>query len=442
MDTIKWFQLIPRPVAIYAQQQSAGHHPVIPAVDHTPHFSAARCHHAMETSSIESRIILAIRALKNDPALTVLSAATTYNVPRTTLRRRLAGQGSRRDIPANLRKLTDLEERVLLNRILDLDLRGFQPQLEDVREMADRLCTDRDASRVGPRWAENFVKRHPELTTRFRRRIDYQRAQCEDPDVVNAWFRLVRNMIAKYGIQEADIYNFDETGFLMGMLSSAKVVTSSERRSRPRTKQPGNREFVTPLDVGCFSSLKASYGKQIEKMMRMQITHITKDDFFDAFLEAFNIAMTENNVRAGFRATGLVPLNPEAVLFQLDPKPMTPSPPNTRLGTPQSWVTKTPKTASEITQQSTTIKNKIARHQNSSPTHMYDAGGSLSIQEAEDLIAEKDVGEQLKVETSRSSRRTQGAQVRARLCSVCSMAGHNARTCQVVVVTSEEEDSE
>jgi hypothetical protein len=222
-------------------------------------------------------------------------------------------------------------------------------------------------------------------------------------------------------------------------------------------------------------------------MMRMQITHITKDDFFNAFLEAFNIAMTENNVWAGFRATGLVPLNPEAVLFRLDPKLMTPSPPNTRPGTPQSWITKTPKTASEITQQSTTIKNKIARHQNSSPTHMYDvidaqargmskmahelvlmraelkdlrtankvlskrqrakktrlqAGGSLSIQEAEDLIAEKDVGEQLKVEASRSSRRAQGAQVRARLCSVCSMAGHNARTCQVVVVTSEEEDSE
>lgn len=551
----------------------------------------------METSSIESRIILAIKALENDPTITVSYAATTYNVPRTTLRRRRAGQHSQRDISANLRKLTDLEEKVLLDRILDLDLRGFQPRLEDIREMADRLRTDRNASRVGPRWAENFVKRHPELTTRFRRRIDYQRAQCEDPDVINAWFRLIRNMIAKYGIQEADIYNFDETGFLMGMLSSAKVVTSSERSSRPRTKQPGNREFVTviqgvcatgwtlppyivvkgkfhltswyqngrlpsdwrihtstngwttneigldwikhfdqctkartkgvyrllvldghtshhstefdnyckansilplcmpphsshilqPLDVGCFSPLKASYGKQIEKMMRMQITHITKDDFFDAFLEAFNIAMTENNIRAGFRATGLVPLDPEAVLSRLDPKPMTPSPPNTRPGTPQSWVTKTPKTASEITQQSTTIKNKISRHQNSSPTHMYNvidaqargmskmahelvlmraelkdlrkanevlskrrrakktrlrAGGSLSMQEAEDLIAEKDVGEQLKDETSRRSRRAEGTQVRARHCSVCGVAGHNARTCQVVVVTSEEEDSE
>jgi hypothetical protein len=76
----------------------------------------------------------------------------------------------------------------------------------------------------------------------FRRQIDYQRAKCEDPKVIQAWFTLVWNVIAKYGIQEADIYNFDETGFLMGMLSSAKVVTSSERCGKPCTKQPGNRE--------------------------------------------------------------------------------------------------------------------------------------------------------------------------------------------------------
>ncbi|KAL2019740.1 hypothetical protein VTK56DRAFT_9184 [Thermocarpiscus australiensis] len=212
--------------------------------------------------------------------------------------------------------------------------------------------------------------------------------------MVNAWFRLVRNVIDKYAIQEEDIYNFDETGFQIGILSGAKVVTSSERRGRPRTKQPGNREWVTvirvvcadgwvvpsyfvvkrrnhllpwyqdsrfqpewrvhtsengwttneigldwlkhfdhsikrrtrgiywllildgheshysvdfedfckandiiplylpphashflqSLDVGCFSSLKVWYGKQIERVMWMQITHITKEDFFDAFI--------------------------------------------------------------------------------------------------------------------------------------------------------------
>ena len=58
-------------------------------------------------------------------------------------------------------------------------------------------------------------------------------------------------MIAKYGIQEEDIYNFDETGFLMGMLSSVKIVTSFERCSQPCTKQFGNREWVTVIQGVC-----------------------------------------------------------------------------------------------------------------------------------------------------------------------------------------------
>ena len=70
--------------------------------------------------------------------------------------------------------------------------------------------------------------------------------------------------------------------------------------------------------------------------MQMQITYITKDDFFAAFLEAFNASITEKNIQAGFRATGLVLYNPESVIARLDPKPITPSPLISRLGTPNS----------------------------------------------------------------------------------------------------------
>jgi hypothetical protein len=58
-------------------------------------------------------------------------------------------------------------------------------------------------------------------------------------------------VIDKYAIQEEDIYNFDKTGFQMGILSGAKVVTSSERCGRPHTKQPGNREWVTVIQAIC-----------------------------------------------------------------------------------------------------------------------------------------------------------------------------------------------
>jgi hypothetical protein len=58
-------------------------------------------------------------------------------------------------------------------------------------------------------------------------------------------------MIAKYSIQEVDIYNFDEMGFLMGMLLSAKVVISSKRRGKPHMKQLGNQEWVIVIQGVC-----------------------------------------------------------------------------------------------------------------------------------------------------------------------------------------------
>jgi len=64
----------------------------------------------------------------------------------------------------------------------------------------------------------------------------------EDRRQIEGWFRLVRNTIAKYGILQEDIYNFDETGFQIGVISTSKVVTRSERTGRPRTRQPGNRK--------------------------------------------------------------------------------------------------------------------------------------------------------------------------------------------------------
>jgi hypothetical protein len=156
---------------------------------------------------------------------------------------------SRRDWVPKSRKLSDLEEQIIVQFILDLDSRGFPPRLRGVEEMANRLLADRDAPPVGKRWASNFIKRHKELKTRFLRRYDYQRAKCEDPTEIRKWFKLVESTIAKYGIDLADIYNFDEVGFLMGLIASGIVVTGSERRARPKSVQPGNREWITVIQA-------------------------------------------------------------------------------------------------------------------------------------------------------------------------------------------------
>jgi hypothetical protein len=525
----------------------------------------------------EGRILLAIQAIKQGQFKNPYSAAASYDVNYSTLRERMNGTPARRDCTPNNRKLTSLEELAIVQYILDLDSRGFPPRPQAVQEMADLLLAERGGTPVGVNWTSNFIKRRTEIKTKFNRKYDYKRAQCEDPVIIGEWFRLVRNVIAKYGIAEQDIYNFDEAGFLMGVIATAKVVTSAESRNRPKTAQPGNREWVSiiqginsfgwaippfiifkgqnhlsawyensdlpsnwvitlsengwttneigyewiqhfnqytkerttgkyrllildgheshisvqfqqyckenniitlcmpphsshllqPLDVGCFSSLKTSYGKQIENLMRLRINHITKLEFLPAFKEAFKTAFTDQNIRSGFRATGLVPYDPENVLSHLNLRLRTPTPP---LVENTSWTPKTPQTSKELESQTEFITNRVLRHQNSSPTVINGAigqlvkgaqimihsvvllkaevkalqeanqvkkrrerkrkrrimqGGSLTVREGEKLILSGAIEDQIRQEI----RDGDGSEVKQRRCGKCNQIGHNARTC-------------
>ena len=201
--------------------------------------------HATQLLSNELDIQLAILSLDSDQIQTGRRAATIYNVPESTLRDRRAGKRARRDCVPNSRKLSQVEEEVIVSHILDLDLRGFPPTYALIRDMADKLLAARGAGQVGQKWPANLVKRTDSLTTSFNRAYDRQRALCEDPVLIQRWFKLVEETKAKYGICDEDVYNFDEAGFMMGKITTRLVVTGSERRGRPKSIQPGNREWVT-----------------------------------------------------------------------------------------------------------------------------------------------------------------------------------------------------
>ena len=72
--------------------------------------------------------------------------------------------------------------------------------------MANKLLQLRlPGSTVGPNWLTRFVKRH-KLLSRYLRRYDYQRAKCEDPEVISQWFEQIQSTITQYGIVPEDIY--------------------------------------------------------------------------------------------------------------------------------------------------------------------------------------------------------------------------------------------
>nr|XP_003188798.1 hypothetical protein ANI_1_1432084 [Aspergillus niger CBS 513.88] len=175
----------------------------------------------------EGRLCLAVESIQKGHTKSIREAARVFQVPRSTLQDRLNGLKFRKDTRANSHKLTSIEEESLEKWIISLDQRGAPPKHSQVREMANLLLQKRGQNTtisVGQKWVTNYISRHDSLKSRYSRQINYKRAKCEEPETIQMWFKRVQTAISTYGIVDKDIYNFDETGFAMGILGTTKVI--------------------------------------------------------------------------------------------------------------------------------------------------------------------------------------------------------------------------
>jgi hypothetical protein len=185
--------------------------------------------------------------------------------------------------------------------------------------------------------------------------------------------------------------------------------------------------------------------------------------------------MTESNNKGGFRGAGLVPFNPEVVLSKLDIKLQTPTPTGPPSSDNDPWVSQTPQNQAEAVLQSQFIKTQITCHQDSSLTPILNAvdqltkgtqalahsvtlltaeirtlqkanealskrrrakktrvhlGGPLTVGDAQELLAQKDVEEEVEHETHENSGWRIRRETALRRCAKCGEPGYNARICQ------------
>lgn len=237
--------------------------------------------------------------------------------------------------------------------------------------------------------------------------------------------------------------------------------------------------------MACFSPLKKAFGVEIGDFMRVGIIYVSKEDFLPAFFKAYMKAIIPENITSGFRATGLVLFDPEIVISELEVALIssTPSPPPELPTT--TWVSKTPTNVYKAVLQSVFLKNRIAKHQNSSLSEIINtvasllkatyllmhrqtllldritrleeanhilskrrkrknkrlqAGGVLSLKEGIDIQVSKEGSNSIEQANGESSGRRRRVSARARRCGICGNTGHNARTCTVDVETSNNED--
>ena len=91
-----------------------------------------------------------------------------------------------------------------------------------------RSTTDEAIKPLGKNWPKAFEKRHPELNSRKVKAVDWNRHDNNIYDKVTHWFEVIGKVLQDPVILPENAYNMDETGVMLSMLSSVKVLVSKD----------------------------------------------------------------------------------------------------------------------------------------------------------------------------------------------------------------------
>jgi hypothetical protein len=147
------------------------------------------------------------------------------------------------------RRLEPDQELALREYLKKLDEMGIPARLHIIEQAAMTLLRqDCDApSQLGPQWGKRWLDRQPDLFKVKRKPIPIARKNAHDLELLMGHFTLYNKVVSKYGILPDDQWNFDETGFRMGIARSDYVVTMDVTR-RIYSKCPDNRESMTAIE--------------------------------------------------------------------------------------------------------------------------------------------------------------------------------------------------
>ncbi|UPX10142.1 uncharacterized protein EKO05_0000813 [Ascochyta rabiei] len=319
-------------------------------------------------------------------------AAKAYSVPRSTIQERLSGRQPNAIAHHQQQRLTPEQEQFLVNWILEEDSRAQPPSHPRVREMATLILhMNGDYEPLGHKWVTHFITRNPRVASIVGRKIESARTTAANYETIRAFLELFERTRIELGIQYEDIWNMDETGVGLGVCSNSRVVASSSKK-KAYVKSPEDREWVSiiesisavgkklqclvifkgkhlqstwflaqgskvyllylpphashvlqPLDLAPFSVLKSRYRSGIRALSALDdAAPIKKERFVTSYNKARDKGLSERVIRAGWKAAGLCPYNPDLVLLssQVSGRPITP-PPSTQasddvFATPQS----------------------------------------------------------------------------------------------------------
>ena len=111
-----------------------------------------------QVKKTEAWIILAIEAIWMSQKLSCWAAVKIYNVPELTLRYRINGRILKTDFRPAVQNLTEIEEDVIVQYILNLDLQGFLPLIKDIYVIVNYILMLQSMQYVRKLWPNCIIQ--------------------------------------------------------------------------------------------------------------------------------------------------------------------------------------------------------------------------------------------------------------------------------------------
>jgi hypothetical protein len=159
--------------------------------------------------------------------------ADRKSVPLSTLHHRSQGRRSKREAAQGRQYLTPDEETAVAKFLLMKSELGHPVRIKFLPSIAFSVARQRSSVKKpnkppGQKWARCFAKRHPEIKARTVKPVDWNRHEKNTYGKMVHWFEVIEKVLQDPAVVPENVYNMDETGVMLSMLSCVKVLVGRD----------------------------------------------------------------------------------------------------------------------------------------------------------------------------------------------------------------------
>lgn len=179
-------------------------------------------------------------------------AAKTYNVPQTTLERRVK-LGITTAMPLGPKKtvFTAVQEEELVDHILGMEASLHGLTLADVETLAYQFAERNNLphpfknGKAGDGWLDGFRKRHPALTLRTPEATSGMRARGFNKPVIDKFFELLEELQDAHHFPATRMFNVDETGITTVPNRQSKILAKRGKKQVGQKTSAERGQLIT-----------------------------------------------------------------------------------------------------------------------------------------------------------------------------------------------------